>query len=105
MGHLVTLADPESYDIKYKTWDLESLPMLPEKLKLSVIKQTGKQYNAVKHVLERSDVSSCIIGTDSGREGELVARWILEKLKYKNLFNDYGFHLLPIKQLKKALQT
>lgn len=65
LGHLVTLADPESYDVKYKTWNLEDLPMLPEKMKLVVMKQTGKQFNAVKHVLERQDVTSCIIGTDS----------------------------------------
>ncbi|GGG11578.1 hypothetical protein GCM10007425_02370 [Lysinibacillus alkalisoli] len=64
LGHLVTLADPESYDVKYKTWNLEDLPMLPEKMKLVVMKQTGKQFNAVKHVLERQDVTSCIIGTD-----------------------------------------
>lgn len=83
LGHLVTLADPESYDVKYKTWNLEDLPMLPEKMKLVVMKQTGKQFNAVKHVLERQDVTSCIIGTDAGREGELVARWILEKIHYR----------------------
>ena len=47
LGHLVTLADPEAYDSKYKTWNLEDLPMLPNDLKLVVIKQTGKQYNAV----------------------------------------------------------
>ncbi|MBU5253115.1 DNA topoisomerase III [Lysinibacillus sp. A4] len=102
LGHLVTLADPESYDIKYKTWDLESLPMLPEKLKLSVIKQTGKQYNAVKHVLERSDVSSCIIGTDSGREGELVARWILEKLKYKKPIQRLWISSVTDKAIKEG---
>lgn len=83
LGHLVTLEEPENIDIKYKTWDLESLPMLPNKLKLTIMKQTSKQFYAVKQVLERSDVEGCIIGTDAGREGELVARWILEKLKYK----------------------
>ena len=51
LGHLVTLADPESYDVKYKKWNLEALPMLPERLKLTVIKQTGKQFNAVKSQL------------------------------------------------------
>src|SRR4051812_16316186 len=56
LGHLVTLADPEVYDDKYKTWKLEDLPMLPKGLKLVVIKQTGKQFNAVKSQLLRSDV-------------------------------------------------
>ncbi|MBJ8052130.1 MULTISPECIES: DNA topoisomerase III [Bacillus cereus group] len=81
LGHLVTLADPESYDVKYKKWDLEDLPMLPERLKLTVIKQTGKQFNAVKSQLLRKDVNEIIIATDAGREGELVARWIIDKVK------------------------
>lgn len=83
LGHLVTLADPEVYDNKYKTWNLEDLPMLPERLKLTVIKQSGKQFHAVKAQLERKDVDGWIIATDAGREGELVARWIFEKVKAK----------------------
>ncbi|MCU9553269.1 DNA topoisomerase III [Bacillus cereus] len=81
LGHLVTLADPEVYDNKYKTWNLEDLPMLPERMRLVVIKQTGKQFNAVKHQLTRNDVNELIVATDAGREGELVARWIIEKAK------------------------
>jgi DNA topoisomerase III len=81
LGHLVTLADPEAYDDKYKAWKLEDLPMLPPKLKLVVIKQTSKQFNAVKDQLIRKDVTDIVIATDAGREGELVARWILEKVK------------------------
>ena len=79
LGHLVTLADPEAYDKKYEKWDLATLPMMPEEEKLVVIPQTGKQYQAVKQQLFRKDVSDVIIATDAGREGELVARWILEK--------------------------
>lgn len=79
LGHLVTLADPEGYDKKYKEWKMEDLPMLPKKMELVVIKQTSKQYNAVKTQLYRKDVNEIIIATDAGREGELVARWILEK--------------------------
>ncbi|MFO1442602.1 DNA topoisomerase III [Bacillus sp. Bva_UNVM-123] len=81
LGHLVTLADPENYDVKYKTWNLEDLPMLPERLKLTVIKQTGKQFQAVKSQLIRNDVGEIIVATDAGREGELVARWIIDKAK------------------------
>ncbi|WP_433948059.1 DNA topoisomerase III [Bacillus tropicus] len=81
LGHLVTLADPESYDVKYKKWNLEDLPMLPERLKLTVIKQTGKQFNAVKSQLLRKDVTEIIVATDAGREGELVARWIIDKVR------------------------
>ncbi|MBO1581203.1 DNA topoisomerase III [Bacillus sp. XF8] len=81
LGHLVTLADPESYDVKYKKWNLEDLPMLPDRLKLTVIKQTGKQFNAVKSQLIRKDVNEIIVATDAGREGELVARWIIDKVR------------------------
>ena len=83
LGHLVTLADPEMYDEKYKEWKMEHLPMLPRKFELVVIKQTGKQYQVVKSQLHRNDVSDIIIATDAGREGELVARWILEKANNK----------------------
>lgn len=81
LGHLVTLADPEEYDKKYKEWKIEDLPMMPEKMELVVIRQTAKQYQAVKAQLFRKDVSEIIIATDAGREGELVARWILEKAR------------------------
>ncbi|OIK12493.1 DNA topoisomerase III [Bacillus sp. MUM 13] len=83
LGHLVTHADPEAYDEKYKAWKLEDLPMLPDSLKLVVIKQTGKQFQAVKTQLNRKDVKDVVIATDAGREGELVARWILEKAHVK----------------------
>lgn len=79
LGHLVELADPESYGEQWKEWKLETLPMLPKKLELQVIKKTGKQYQTVKSQMYRKDVDTLIIATDAGREGELVARWIIEK--------------------------
>ncbi|MBC1332831.1 DNA topoisomerase III [Listeria booriae] len=83
LGHLITLADPENYDTKYKSWNMEDLPMLPQKMKLVPIKQTRKQYETVKSLMTRKDVSEIIIATDAGREGELVARWIIEYAKVK----------------------
>lgn len=79
MGHLVGLMDPEGYDNKYKEWKMETLPMLPKHMKLVVLKKTGKQFNEVKKLMNRADVSEIVIATDAGREGELVARWIIEK--------------------------
>lgn len=79
LGHLVTLADPEDYDPKYKEWKMEDLPMMPEPFRLEVIRQTAGQYKAVKAQLFRKDVGDVIIATDAGREGELVARLILNK--------------------------
>lgn len=83
LGHLVTLADPEAYDKKYKAWKMEDLPMLPEKMKLVVMKQTQSQFKTVKAQMLRQDVGEIVIATDAGREGELVARWIIEKVKVK----------------------
>lgn len=79
LGHLVTLADPEQYGEQYKTWSMDTLPMIPKHWKLEVIRQTSRQYHSVKEQIFRKDVSDIIIATDAGREGELVARWILEK--------------------------
>lgn len=95
LGHLVTLADPNVYDNKYKTWNLEDLPMLPKKMKLVVIKQTSKQFSIVKSLLHRDDIDELVIATDSGREGELVARWIIEKAGFRK----------PIKRLWISSQT
>lgn len=79
LGHLVTLADPEQYNEVYKQWDLNNLPIIPDRLQLEVIKQTRKQFNVVKTQIQRKEVGSLVIATDAGREGELVARWILDK--------------------------
>ncbi len=83
LGHLVTLADPELYDKKYSTWRLEDLPMLPQKMQLVVIKQTSKQFGAVSQLLRSPEVDSLVIATDAGREGELVARWIMQKAGWR----------------------
>lgn len=79
LGHLVELADPQDYDKRLETWDMQDLPMLPEKMNLKVIGQTARQYKLVKSLLNRSDIRDIVIATDAGREGELVARWIIEK--------------------------
>ena len=79
LGHLVELAAPEAYDKKYKEWKMETLPMMPKPFKLEVIGKTAKQFNAVKRQLFRNDVKDIVIATDAGREGELVARFILMK--------------------------
>jgi DNA topoisomerase-3 len=77
MGHLVELADPGAYDEKYKKWDLQTLPMLPERMKHKVIGRTSNQFRTIKGILKRKDVNKLVIATDAGREGELVARWIM----------------------------
>jgi len=86
LGHLVTLAEPEDYDQKLKEWRLEDLPMLPGKMKLKVIRQTSHQFQTVKKLMSRGDIKDLVIATDAGREGELVARWIMEKANWKKPF-------------------
>lgn len=95
LGHLVTLADPEAYGERYKTWKLEDLPMLPSKMQLVVIKETAKQFNILKGLILRPDVTELVLATDSGREGELVGRWIFEKVGVRK----------PIKRLWISSQT
>lgn len=104
LGHLVTHADPEVYDEKYKAWRLEDLPMLPQTLKLVVIKQTGKQFQAVKAQLNRKDVNEIVIATDAGREGELVARWILEKANVKKPIKRLWISSVTDKAIKEGFR-
>ncbi|NRS51209.1 MULTISPECIES: DNA topoisomerase III [Brevibacillus] len=78
LGHLVTLADPEAYGQQFSSWRIEDLPIMPSPLRLVVIKESNRQFQVVKQQLRRNDVGQIVIATDAGREGELVARWILE---------------------------
>lgn len=104
LGHLVTLADPEAYDHKYKSWKLEDLPILPGELKLEVIKQSGKQFNTVSHLMKRKDVSEIVIATDAGREGELVARWIIEKVQSKKPIKRLWISSVTDKAIRNGFQ-
>lgn len=86
LGHLVALAEPEDYDRKYKEWRLEDLPMAPEQMKLKVIRQTSHQFKTVQDLMKRQDIGEMVIATDAGREGELVARWIMKLGNWKKPF-------------------
>ncbi|MEK4053856.1 DNA topoisomerase III [Paenibacillus sp. FSL F4-0087] len=86
LGHLVGLAEPEDYDKKYATWNLEDLPILPERAKLKVLKETNHQYKAVQQLMKRQDVGELVIATDAAREGELLARWIMQMAQWKKPF-------------------
>ncbi len=86
LGHLVTLAEPDDYDQKYKEWRLEDLPMLPASMKLKVIRQTSQQFQVVRNLMKRNDLKELVIATDAGREGELVARWIMVLANWRKPF-------------------
>jgi DNA topoisomerase III len=95
LGHLIELKMPEHYDTKYKTWNLEDLPIIPQKMGLKVMKQTSGQFRAIEALSKRKDINEIIIATDAGREGELVARWILEQIHWNK----------PLKRLWISSQT
>ncbi|AGK99852.1 DNA topoisomerase III [Desulfoscipio gibsoniae] len=105
LGHLVTLADPEAYDQKFSAWRLEDLPILPPYLKLVVIKQSGKQFNAVTTQMKRKDVREIVIATDAGREGELVARWIIEKAQIKKPIKRLWISSVTDKAIKDGVRN
>lgn len=102
LGHLVTLADPEKYGDQFKEWRLDLLPIIPQKLNTVVIKQTSKQYNIVKDQLNRKDVSDIVIATDAGREGELVARWIIDKARTKKPLKRLWISSVTDKAIKEG---
>ncbi|MED4403814.1 DNA topoisomerase III [Metabacillus fastidiosus] len=104
LGHLVTLADPEGYGEKYRSWKMEDLPMLPSPLKLVVIKKTSKQFYAVKSQLDRKDVHDIVIATDAGREGELVARWIIDKAKVNKPIKRLWISSVTDKAIKEGFR-
>ncbi len=79
VGHLVTMSYPDAYDEKYRKWSLATIPFIPDEWKYEVIKASEKQYNIVARLLNRSDVDTIYICTDSGREGEYIYRLVDEK--------------------------
>lgn len=105
LGHLVTLADPEMYDHKYQKWNLDDLPIMPERMKLVVIKNTAKQFNAIKNLLNRNDIKDIIIATDAGREGELVARWIINKAHVKKTMKRLWISSVTDKAIKDGFKN
>lgn len=82
LGHLVELCEPSHYSERYKRWSIKDLPMLPDQLDQQVIEDTHEQFDHIQALLTRDDIGSVIIATDAGREGELVARWILKLCGY-----------------------
>ena len=102
MGHLVELADPGAHDPIYKEWNLDHLPIIPDRMKHKVIGRTSKQFSTVKSILHRKDVDRLIIATDAGREGELVARWIMRLAGYKGPFQRLWISSQTDKAIKEG---
>lgn len=77
-GHLVTLSEPQDYNVKYKRWDFSTLPIIPEKMMLKEIKKTSQQLKVLKKLMNDKKIDGIICATDSGREGELIFRYIYD---------------------------
>lgn len=105
LGHLVGLAEPEDYDKKYATWNLEDLPILPERTKLKVLKETNHQYKAVQQLMKRQDVGELVIATDAAREGELLARWIMQMAGWKKPFKRLWISSQTDKAIKDGFES
>lgn len=105
LGHLVGLAEPEDYDRKYATWNLEDLPILPKQTKLKVLRETNHQYKAVAQLMKRSDIKELIIATDAAREGELLARWIIQMAHCKKPFKRLWISSQTDKAIKQGFAS
>lgn len=95
LGHLLGLKMPEEINKDWQTWQMETLPMIPKHIGIQPLPKTGHQLKAIKQLAARKDVSEVVIATDAGREGELVARWILEWIRFDK----------PVKRLWISSQT
>lgn len=102
LGHLVGLAEPEDYDAKFATWALEDLPILPDKMKLKVLRESSHQFKAVQQLMRRQDIGELIVATDAAREGELLARWIMDMVKWNKPFQRLWISSQTDKAIKEG---
>lgn len=105
IGHLVKLADPEDYDPQLKKWAMETLPILPDNIKLKANLKTKKQFNIVKQLVNRPDIKQLICATDAGREGELIFRYIYRLSGCKKPFMRLWLSETTPAAIKKAFSS
>jgi len=104
-GHLCTLCEPSDYKPHWKSWDLNNLPMLPEKFKTKVTKNEGiqKQFNIVKSLFDKADV--VINCGDAGQEGELIQRWVMNEAGYKGEVKRLWISSLTTEAIKEGFKN
>jgi DNA topoisomerase III len=103
IGHLVTLCDPEDYDDSLKKWSKSSLPIIPKEIKLKPVVSTKKQLNILKKLMNSKDIESIICATDSGREGELIFRYIYSITKCKKPFKRLWISSMTDSAIREGL--
>lgn len=102
IGHLIELAPPDKYDERYAKWNYNDLPIIPEEIKLEVIRGSGPQFKILKKLMNSKEVSRIICGTDSGREGELIFRYIYHVAGCKKPFDRLWVSSMTDEAIKKG---
>ena len=105
VGHLVTLAEPDEMDEKYKKWTFSTLPILPDEIPLKVISGTKSQFSIVKKLINDKETDSLICATDAGREGELIFRYIYEKAGCKKPFERLWISSMTDEAIREGFQS
>ncbi len=102
IGHLIELCEPDQYDERYKKWNYQDLPIIPESMKLQVIRGSGGQFKILKKLMNSKEVSRIICGTDSGREGELIFRYIYQVAGCKKPFDRLWVSSMTDEAIRKG---
>ena len=104
IGHLVTLSEPDDYDERYKRWNMGDLPIIPEKFILKPSLKTKKQFQVVKKLMNSKDIGELVCATDSGREGELIFRYIYQLAGCKKPFRRLWISSMTEEAIKKGFE-
>ncbi len=102
VGHLIELCEPDKYDDRYKRWNYADLPIIPPEMKLQVIRGNGKQFQILKKLMNSKETSRIICGTDSGREGELIFRYIYQVAGCKKPFDRLWVSSMTDEAIRKG---
>lgn len=105
IGHLVTLCEPEDYDESLKKWNINTLPIIPKQIKLKAIKTTRQQLKILNNLIKLDEVSSLVCATDSGREGELIFRYIYDITKCKKPFKRLWISSMTDEAIKEGFKN
>ncbi len=105
IGHLIELCEPDEYDERYKKWNYQDLPIIPETMKLQVIRGSGPQFKILKKLMNSKEVSRIICGTDSGREGELIFRYIYQVAGCKKPFDRLWVSSMTDEAIRKGFAS
>lgn len=105
IGHLIELCEPQSYNEKYKHWNLQDLPIIPQPMKLQVIRGSGKQFQIVRKWMNSKEIDRIICGTDSGREGELIFRYIYQQANCQKPFDRLWVSSMTEEAITRGFQT